>query len=200
MRRLAVRLRVATTLRAAFASFIRPPAGACGRAGRPALASCVLAACLVVGLTSRAAAQDVGLPIGASPAAAQVEDLDGNPVDTGSLIRGKPTLVEFWATWCPLCKALQPRLDAAKKKYGDKVDFIIIGVAVNETPRRIKKHLEDNPLPGPIFYDRRGAAVRAFRAPATSYVVILDADGKVAYTGSGSDQPIGETLAKVLGG
>lgn len=144
-------------------------------------------------------AQDVGLPIGTAAPAAEVEDLDGNTVEITSLIRGRPTLIEFWATWCPLCAALEPRLQAAKKEFGEGVDFIIIGVAVNETPRRIRRHLEDHTPTGPVFFDRRGAAVRAYRAPTTSYVVILDTDGKVAYTGTGSDQPIAETLGKLVG-
>ena len=146
-------------------------------------------------------AQDVGLPVGATPAAAEVEDLDGNTVDLATLVgSGKPAVVEFWATWCPLCEALEPTLQDAKQRFGDRVDFIIVGVAVNQTPRRIQRHLEDHQAVGPVFYDRRGAAVRSYRAPTTSYVVILDAAGRVAYTGTGGDQPIVETLDKLLGG
>jgi len=144
-------------------------------------------------------AQDVGLPIGTVPAAAEVEDLDGNAVDLAQYIGTRPVLIEFWATWCSVCKALEPTLQAAKKKVGDRVDFLIVGVGVNQTPRRIRRHLEDHPATGPVFYDAKGAAVRAYRTPTTSYVVILDADGKVAYTGTGEDQPIAEALAKVLG-
>jgi thiol-disulfide isomerase/thioredoxin len=146
-------------------------------------------------------AQDVGLPVGESPAAAEVEDLEGNTVDLATLVgRGRPAVVEFWATWCPLCEALEPRLQDAKKRFGDRVAFIIVGVAVNQTPRRIQRHLEDHQPVGPVFYDRRGTAVRSYRAPTTSYVVILDATGRVAYTGTGADQPIVETLDKLLGG
>jgi thiol-disulfide isomerase/thioredoxin len=152
-------------------------------------------------LPSDARAQDVGLAIGTTPASAQVEDLDGNPIDLARFVgKQKPVLFEFWATWCPLCKALEPRLQAAKKQFGDKVDFVVVAVAVNENPRRIRAHLADNPAVGPVFFDAKGAAVRAYEAPTTSYVIILDASGKVAYTGTGSDQPIAETLARLVGG
>jgi len=147
-----------------------------------------------------AQAQDVGLPIGSTPESAEVEDLDGNTVDVSSLIRGKPTLIEFWATWCPLCEALDPRLQAARQRFSDQVDFIVIGVAVNQTPRRIQRHIVEHPTVGPVYYDRRGAAVRAYMAPTTSYVVILDADGRVAYTGTGADQPIADKLEALVGG
>jgi len=151
-------------------------------------------------LPIRASAQDVGLAIGSTPPAAQVEDLDGNAVDLSRYIgKQKPVLFEFWATWCPLCKALEPRLQEARKQFGERMDFVVVAVAVNETPRRIKRHLESNETVGPVFFDAKGAAVRAFDAPTTSYVVILDAAGKVAYTGTGSDQPIVETLGRILG-
>jgi thiol-disulfide isomerase/thioredoxin len=164
-------------------------------------ASAALAALVALGATAvTVQAQDVGLPIGSTPGAAEVEDLEGNTVDLASLVgQGKPALVEFWATWCPLCEALDPRLQDAKQRFGDRVDYFIVGVAVNQTPRRIRRHLEDHTPVGPVYFDGRGAAVRAYAAPTTSYVVILDATGKVAYTGTGSDQPIVETLEKLLG-
>lgn len=156
---------------------------------------------LVAGLAvpRSGAAQDVGLPIGTMPDAARVEDLEGNAVDLAQFMGSRPVLIEFWATWCPLCKALEPRLQAAHEKYGDRVDFLIVGVGVNQTPRQIRRYLEEHPATGPVFYDARGAAVRAYRVPTTSYVVILDASGKVTYTGTGEDQPIMETLETLLG-
>lgn len=157
---------------------------------------------LLLGLTLLAgplAAQDVGLPLGTVPEGAAVQDLDGKAVELGDYIGGKPVLLEFWATWCPLCRAMEPRLEAARDRFGDRVDFLFIGVAVNQNPRRIKRHLQDHPLPGRVLYDARGAATRAFLAPTTSYIVILDGDGKVVYTGTGADQDIETPLERVAG-
>jgi hypothetical protein len=47
-------------------------------------------------------------------------------------------------------------------------------------------------------WDGKGAAVRAFSAPGTSYVVLLDAKGRVIYTGAGSDQKVLPVLAKLF--
>lgn len=146
-------------------------------------------------------AQDagIGIALGATPAPAQVEDLDGNVVDLGRFIGAKPVLIEFWATWCPVCEKLAPTLDAAFAKYGDRVEFLTIGVAVSQSPRQIRRHLERHALPGRVLYDAKGEAVRAFRAPTTSFIVIVDGSGKVTYTGSGEDQPLDQALAKVAG-
>jgi len=145
------------------------------------------------------AAQDIGLPLGTRAPAITLADVDGKSVDVGRYIGTRPVLLEFWATWCPLCKALEPSLKAAHARYGDRVQFFGIAVAVNESPHTIERHLADHPLPFPMLWDADGAAVRAYQAPTTSYIVVVDKTGKVAYTGSGEDQNIAAVLETVTG-
>jgi len=146
---------------------------------------------LVLG-TPALMAQDaqIGLPLGAEPDTATVEDLDGRPVSLARYVGSKPLLVEFWATWCPLCEKLLPRMVEAHRRFGEQVEFVAIAVAVNQTQRSIRRHLERHPLPFPVLWDAGGRAVRAFMAPTTSYVVVLDREGRVVYTGTGDDQDI----------
>ena len=146
-----------------------------------------------------AGGQDIGLPLGATPAAAMVEDLDGNRVDLAQWVGKRPVVVEFWATWCPVCEALFPKLEAAHRRYGDRVAFLVVAVAVNQSPRSIRRHLERHPLPFTVLYDTRGEAVRAFDALTTGYVVALDAAGKVAYTGVGEGQDIEAVVGRLVG-
>ena len=112
----------------------------------------------------RLVAQDaVGLPLGSLAPAAAVEDLDGNPVQLLDLIKGKPAVVEFWATWCPECELLQPQLNRVQAEYGDRINVVAVAVGVAQNPRRIKRHLEDHGDPGyPYVFDARGAAVRGY--------------------------------------
>lgn len=152
--------------------------------------------CLV--FTSSAFAQDIGLSIGAKPAAVTLDDIDGKPFDMSTVIGKKPVLLEFWATWCPLCKALEPQMASAKQKYGDKLEVLVVAVGVNQSPRSIKRHMEKHSLPGRVLWDGDGAAVRAFQAPGTSYVVLLDKTGKVVYTGAGSEQKLLSVLPKAM--
>ena len=144
-------------------------------------------------------AQDIGLPIGTRAPAVVVADLDGKSVDLGSYVGKQPVLLEFWATWCPLCQALEPALKAAHARYGATVRFMAIGVGVNQTPASIRRHLADHPLPFPVLFDATGAAVRAYQAPATSYIVVLDKAGNVTYTGAGAEQDVATALARVAG-
>ncbi len=142
----------------------------------------------------------MGLALGTPAPAAQLEDLDGNPVNLLDYVDGRPTLLEFWAIWCENCEALQPQLDIIHERYGERVNVVAIAVAVSQSVRRVKRHLESHDPGYPYLWDARGAAVRAYEAPTTSVVVILDAEGKVAYTGVGSGQDLVGAVARVLGG
>jgi hypothetical protein len=91
-------------------------------------------------------------------------------------------------------------MEAAHNKYGDRVDFLVVAVAVNESPNTVRRHLTRHPMPFTFLWDVNGNATRAFQAPATSYVVILDGQGKVVYTGVGADQDIETGLRRAAEG
>lgn len=162
----------------------------------PLSVAAALIALLSLPLAARAQ-DDVGLPIGTAARAVTIENLDGKPVDLAQFLGKKPVLLEFWATWCPLCRALEPKMAAAKQKLGDQVEFIAVAVAVNQTKASIKRHLAQHPLPLTVLWDTNGNAVRAFQAPSTSYIVVLDAAGVVRYTGLGEDQDIEKAVGAV---
>jgi thiol-disulfide isomerase/thioredoxin len=153
------------------------------------------AACLV---SSAASAQDLGIEVGAKAPVVTVQSLDGKPVDLGTYIGKTPMLIEFWATWCPNCKELMPTLLDVEKKYGKKVKFVALAVAINQSPERVRRWLVANPMPHDTFYDLDGKAAGAFDAPATSYVVVLDKSGRVVYTGLGGKQDLEAALKKAL--
>jgi len=154
----------------------------------------------ILALPSYAVGQDdvVGIPVGQTPPAVTIQDLDGNAVDLARWVGKRPLLVEFWATWCPICAELLPKIETAHKKYGDRVDFLVIAVAVNESPNTVRRHLTRHPMPFTFLWDVNGNATRAFQAPATSYVAVLDARGTVVYTGVGADQDIEKALETAL--
>ncbi|MGH7443624.1 MAG: TlpA family protein disulfide reductase [Longimicrobiales bacterium] len=154
---------------------------------------------MLTGATRGAAAQDIGLPVGTLAQAVTLQDLDGNPVDLGQFIGNGPVLLEFWATWCPLCEELEPAMHAVEQRFGDAVEVVVVAVGVNQNARSIRRHLEKHRVPGRILFDAEGAATRAFKAPTTSYVVVLDAQGRVAYTGQGGDQDLVAAVARVTG-
>ena len=143
-------------------------------------------------------AQESGIRVGAKAPGALVETLDGKPFDLGQYVGKTPLLIEFWATWCPNCKELEPELSAAAKKYAGKVKFVGVAVSVNQSPQRVKLYAEKHQLPLEVYFDRKGHASDAYDVAATSYIVVIDRNGTVVYTGLGGDQKLDAALQKAV--
>ena len=156
-----------------------------------------LAMCLSLGVAASAGAQ-VGIAVGAAAPGAAVHNLDGTKADLAQYIGKSPVLLEFWATWCPVCKELEPKMLDMAKRYGSQVKFVGVAVSVNESPQRVKLYAEKYHYPFEMVFDTDGNAVTAYDVPSTSYVVVIDKAGKVVYTGQGGDQDLEAALKKVL--
>ena len=130
---------------------------------------------------------------------AELEDLDGNAVRLEDFVEaGQPAVLEFWATWCEQCEALQPQMDEIQERFGERVSIVAVAVGVAQSPRRIRRHLADHDPGYPYLFDAGGMAVRAYNATTTSIVVMLDAEGKVAYTGAGTAQNLVAAVERLL--
>ena len=143
-------------------------------------------------------AQDLGISVGTKAPAAVVQSLDGKAVDLASYVGKTPVLIEFWATWCPNCKELEPAMVAAQKKYGARVKFVGVAVSVNQSPELVKRYAAKHALPLEVLFDRTGAATDAYDVPATSYVVVIDRKGTVVYTGQGGTQDLDAAIKRAL--
>ena len=140
-----------------------------------------------------------GLPLGTSAPDARVLTVDGKPAQLARYVaKGKPTLIEFWATWCPNCKELEPHLKEVAAKYAKQVRFVGVSVSVNQSPERVRAYVAKHGMPGDQVFDTKGNATGAYDVPATSYVVVLDRTGKVVYTGLGGDQDLEKAIKKAL--
>jgi thiol-disulfide isomerase/thioredoxin len=145
------------------------------------------------------AAQQRAPAVGDLAPVVTVNDLDGHPVRIAVAPGKRGLVVEFWATWCEICAALMPNVQAAHARYGDRVDFIGVNVTVNDSKARVQRYLDQHHPPFRTVYDTAGASQRAFGASTTSYVVIVDAAGRIRYTGTGERQDLSAELAKVVG-
>ncbi|HVT39929.1 MAG TPA: TlpA disulfide reductase family protein [Gemmatimonadaceae bacterium] len=142
--------------------------------------------------------QESGIPVGSAAPVAKLETLDGKPADLGAFIGKGPVLIEFWATWCENCKALEPALLAAQKKYAGRVQFVGIAVSANQSPELVRRYVERHRLAGTQLYDKKGASIDAYDVPATSFVVVISRAGKVVYTGLGGGQDLDSAIKKAF--
>jgi thiol-disulfide isomerase/thioredoxin len=140
----------------------------------------------------------VGIAIGSPAPAVTVNDLAGRPYEFSTFIGKKPALIQFWATWCELCERLEPKVRAAAAKYGTDVEFIGVNVTVNQKLDRVERWIAEH-KPAFRTLGQPGCGGPGVRCPSTSFIAIIDARGKVSYTGVGADQDIDAALRKAVG-
>jgi thiol-disulfide isomerase/thioredoxin len=128
-------------------------------------------------------------------------DLDGRPLSLQSL-RGKPTVITVWGSWCASCHKETPALVEAQKKLGDKVNFVGIDSRDSGTAQA-KSYNARYGVTWPSFFSPGGEALLAFpgvlapnSVPAT---VVLDAQGRPAVDISGA-VPSSLTLTELVQG
>src|SRR6185436_7412013 len=163
-----------------------------------ATAGSLLLAAMLIAAPARAHAQDLGIEIGSTAPGAKVQTLDGKEADLSQYFGKSVVVMEFWATWCPNCKELEPTLLQVLKKYDKQVKFVGVAVSVNQNAERVKAYVEKHALPGDHYFDNKGNATGAYDAPATSYVVVVNKAGKVVYTGLGGKQNLDAAIKKAL--
>lgn len=110
------------------------------------------------------------------------KDLDGKPISLASL-RGKPTVVNVWGSWCASCHQEEPYLTAAAKRLGDKVNFLGIDSRDNGTAQA-RAYASRYRITYPSIFSPGGEALLAFPGVITPNsipsTVILDAQGRPA--------------------
>jgi len=85
----------------------------------------------------------------------QLEDTAGNKVSLADL-RGKVVLVNFWATWCPPCRAEMPSMEKLNEAMADE-DFVMLAINAEENGRDvIPAFLKKTPHSFSVLYDDHG--------------------------------------------
>jgi cytochrome c biogenesis protein CcmG/thiol:disulfide interchange protein DsbE len=109
-------------------------------------------------------------------------------------LRGKPVVLNFWATWCPPCRAELPELQAASQSLGSQVAFV--GVDQAETPDQVRAFAEKLGITYPIPLDENGDASRLYAVRSLPTTFFIDRAGIIRQIQVG---PVTEaTLAQLL--
>jgi thiol-disulfide isomerase/thioredoxin len=123
-----------------------------------------------------AAAPSKGDEVAAFPAVS-LTDLDGKTVSREDL-EGRVVLVEFWATWCPPCRATLGWLGGLKQRYGDRI--VVAAVAIESEEARVRKLVGQLDLPLTWVLGQPDL-VRAFGdVSAVPTLLVFDRQGKAA--------------------
>lgn len=111
---------------------------------------------------------------------ASFEDLGGQPLRMASM-RGRPLLLNFWATWCPPCIAELPLLNTFYRENTGK-NWQVLGIAVDQLAS-VKTFLERTPLDFPVAMAGQGGIelVRSLGnlQGGLPFTVVFAADGRI---------------------
>lgn len=112
-------------------------------------------------------------------------DFGGIDVATGQTVsladlKGKPVLLNFWATWCPPCREEMPALDKLSRDYKDKVFVIALGADPGESAELLSDYAKRNNLASlTILRDSAGSAARRYGIRAIPTSFFIDAQGTI---------------------
>src|SRR4051794_28880050 len=69
--------------------------------------------------------------------------IDGESFNNAS-VKGKVVLLQFWTTWCPICKSEERLLDAIDKEFAPR-GLVTLAIDVGEGKKTVKKYLQEHP-------------------------------------------------------
>lgn len=161
----------------------------------------VIAAALVVvlfvGLGKDPSAIDSPLIGKPAPAFALKAVGSGQTVDVARL-RGKPAIINFWATWCGPCYQEHPTLVQNARVLGNDVQFV--GIVFNDTEQKIQAFLAERGSAYPTLLDESGKTAIAYGVGGVPETFFLDRSGKIVakYSGPLTTEELQENLAKAM--
>lgn len=97
-------------------------------------------------------------------------------------LRGKPAVINFFASWCGPCKSEMPYFDEAYAAYGDQIEFMMVDLCAygNDSKDNAKKLVAEGGWSFPVYFDTEGSAATAYAIRSMPMTIFVTADGELA--------------------
>jgi peroxiredoxin len=121
----------------------------------------------------------------------QLPDLDGN-IHRLQDYHGKPIIINFWATWCPPCRAELPSMNRGWKKV--KGEIAMIAVNIGEDEETIKRFMQDYPIDFQVLLDKNASSIQTWPISGLPTTFVVSPDGNIHYQAVGEREWDNEEL------
>ena len=93
--------------------------------------------------------------------------------------KGKPVVINFWASWCGPCKSEMPEFEEIFKRYGDRVHFLMVNLTDGdqETVQSASEFISRSGYTFPVYYDTKSFAATAYSVSTIPATYFIDAEG-----------------------
>lgn len=117
----------------------------------------------------------------------EMVDRDGNRIKLSDM-RGKPVVLNFWASWCGPCKSEMPDFEEAYKVYGDDITFMIVNLTdgKNETVDTAQAFIDSQGYTFPVYFDTDSNGAAAYGVSSIPVTYFIDAQGYLVAYGRGA--------------
>ena len=130
-----------------------------------------------------------------------IQSLDGKEVQFASLAKGKPVLVDFWATWCAPCVKAMPELQKLHRQHAAK-GFSVVGISIDEEHQKARQFAASKKLGYPVFLDAtKTPAWSVLHVRAIPAMFLIDAQGRIVqqWLGKADIREVEQAVAKLVG-
>jgi len=150
----------------------------------------LLTVVLVCGSTAPTALAGDSLRAGDAAPEFTIETLDGETVSLSDY-RGKVVFLNFWASWCPPCRAEMPSIESLKDKMAD-CDFVILAVSVDsgsqeKITKKVQTYIDDNGFTFEVLIDNEMTLARNYGVTSVPTTFILDESGVIVEVSRGAE-------------
>ena len=117
-----------------------------------------------------------------------VYDAEGNEITLSALMDGKPTVLNFWASWCGPCRSEMPHIQEAYERLGGEVSFVMINMTdgQRETRESAEEYMAESGWTFPIYFDSDYDAAMTYGAYSLPQTYFIDAEGRLIAAARGS--------------
>jgi peroxiredoxin len=100
---------------------------------------------------------------------------------------GKPTVINFWATYCDYCEEEMGTFQKLYEQMGDRVNFLMINATYTEHLEAVDRMVKKNHWTFPVLLDQHGTVGNAYFAKAFPQTFIITADHRILFHHSGTN-------------